>query len=101
MDGLDLLAVQGTLKSLLQHHSSKASILQHLDFFMAQFSYPYMTTGETIALTIQTFHTESLGGIKETLPVISYHYELAICSLGFYILGNPTHSVPGVEEIEY
>ena len=51
MDWLDLLAVQGTLKSLLQHHSSKASILQHLAFFMVQLSHPYMTTGKTIALT--------------------------------------------------
>ena len=55
MDWLDLLAVQGTLKSLLQHHSSKASILQHSAFFMAQLSYPYMTTGKTIALTRWTF----------------------------------------------
>ena len=55
MDWLDLLAVQGTLKSLLQHHSSKASILQHSAFFMVQFSHPYMTTGKTIALTIWTF----------------------------------------------
>ena len=55
MDWLDLLAVQGTLKSLLQHHSSKASILQHSAFFTVQFSHPYMTTGKTIALTRQTF----------------------------------------------
>ena len=51
---MDLLAVQGTLKSLLQHHSSKASILQHSAFFIVQVSHPYMTTGKTIALTIQT-----------------------------------------------
>ena len=51
MDWLDLLAVQGTLKSLLQHHSSKASILWHSAFFMVQLSHPYMTTGKTIALT--------------------------------------------------
>ena len=51
----DLLAVQGTLGSLLQHHNSKASILQCSAFFMVQFSHPYMTTGKTIALTIQTF----------------------------------------------
>ena len=50
-DCLDLLAVQGTLKSLLQHHSSKASILQHSAFFSVQLSHPYMTTGKTIALT--------------------------------------------------
>ena len=54
MDWLDLLAVQGTLKSLLQHHSSKASILQHSAFFMVQLSHPYMTTGKTIALARQT-----------------------------------------------
>ena len=55
MDWLDLLAVQRTLKSLLQHHSSKASILQHSAFFIVQLSHPYMTTGKTIALTRQTF----------------------------------------------
>src|SRR5574340_501556 len=51
MDWLDLLAVQGTLKSLLQHHSSKASILRHSAFFTVQLSHPYMTAGKTIALT--------------------------------------------------
>ena len=55
MDWLDLLAVQGTLKSLLQHHSSKASILQCSVFFIVQLSHPYMTTGKTIALTRRTF----------------------------------------------
>ena len=55
MDWLDLLAVQGTLKSLLQHHSSKASIPQHSPFFTVQLSHPYMTTGKTIALTRRTF----------------------------------------------
>ena len=55
MDWLDLLAVQGTLKSLLQHHSSKASILQCSAFFIIQLSHPYMTTGKTIALTRWTF----------------------------------------------
>ena len=55
MDWLDLLAVQGTIKSLLQHHSSKASILQFSAFFTVHFSHPYMTTGKTIALTRQTF----------------------------------------------
>ena len=54
-DWLDLLAVQGTPKSLLQHHSSKASILQHSAFFTVQLSHPYMTTGKTIALTRRTF----------------------------------------------
>ena len=55
MDSLDLLAVQGTLKSLLQHHSSKASILQRSACFTVQLSHPYMTTGKTIALTRRTF----------------------------------------------
>ena len=55
MDGLDLLAVQGTLKRLLQHHSSKASVLQCSVFFVVQLSHPYMVTGKTIALTRQTF----------------------------------------------
>ena len=55
VDWLDLLAVQGTLKSLLQHHSSKASIIQHSAFFIVQLSHPYMTTGKTIALMRQTF----------------------------------------------
>ena len=55
MDWLDLLAVQGTLKSLLQHHSSKASILQHSAFFIVPLSHPYMTTGKTIALNRRTF----------------------------------------------
>src|SRR5574340_399408 len=55
MDRLDLFAVQGTLKSLLQHHSSKASVLRCSAFFTVQFSHPYMTTGKTIALTRRTF----------------------------------------------
>ena len=55
MDWLDLLAVQGNLKSLLQHHSSKASILRHSSFFTVQLSHPYMTTGKSIALTRWTF----------------------------------------------
>ena len=55
MDWLDLLVVQGTLKSLLQHHNSKASILQYLAFFIVQLSHPYPTTGKTIALTRWTF----------------------------------------------
>ena len=55
MDWLDLLAVQGTVKSLLQHHSSKASVLRRSAFFTGQLSHPYMTTGKTIALTRRTF----------------------------------------------
>ena len=60
MDWLDLLAVQGTLKNLLQHHSSKASILLHSAFFTVQLSHPYMTTGKTIALTQWTFVDKGL-----------------------------------------
>ena len=63
MDWLDLLAVQGTLKSLLQHHSSKASILQPSAFFIVQLSHPYMTTGKTIALTRWT----SVGKVMSVL----------------------------------
>ena len=55
MDWFDLLAIQGALKSLLQHHGSKASILQHSGFFMTQLSHLYMTTGKTTALTLWTF----------------------------------------------
>ena len=60
MDWFDLLAVQGTLKSLLQYHSSKASILQRSAFFMVQLSHPYMTTGKTIALTRWTFVSKAM-----------------------------------------
>ena len=64
----DLLAVQGTLKSLLQHHSSKASILWCSAFFRVQLSHPYMTTGKTIALTIQTFVSKVVSLLFNTLP---------------------------------
>ena len=67
MDWLDLLAVQGTLKSLLQHQSSKASILQCSAFFMVQLSHPYLTTGKTIALTIQTFVSKIMSLLFNTL----------------------------------
>ena len=67
IDWLDLLAVQRTLKSFLQHHSSKASILQRSAFFMAQLSYPYMTTGKTIVLTRQTFVGKVMSLLFNTL----------------------------------
>ena len=67
MDWLDLLAVQGTLKSLLQHHSSKASVLGHSAFFMVQLSHPYMTTGKTKALTLWTFVSEVMSVLFNTL----------------------------------
>ena len=72
MDWLDLLAVQGTLKSLLQHHSSKASMLQRSAFFTVQLSHPYMTTGKTIALTRRTF----VG--KELLHELKSNYLLSV-----------------------
>ena len=68
MDWLDLLAVQGTLKSLLRHHSSKASILLHSGFFIVQLSHPYMTTGKTIALTRQTFVGKVMSLLFNSLP---------------------------------
>ena len=67
MDWLDLIAVQGTLKSILQHHSSKASILWHSAFFMVQLSHPYMTTGKTIALTRWTFVSKVMSLLFNTL----------------------------------
>ena len=70
MDWLGLLTVQGTLKSLLQHHSSKESIIQHSAFFKVQLSHPYMTTGKTIALTRQTF-------VGKVMSILS------ICCLGW------------------
>ena len=67
IDWFDLLAVQGTLKSLIQHHSLKASILQHSAFFMVQHSHPFMTTGKTIALTKQTFVSKAMSLLFNTL----------------------------------
>ena len=67
IDWLDLLAVQGTLKSLLQHHSSKASILRHSAFFIVQLSHPYLTTGKIIALTRQTFVSKVMSLLSNVL----------------------------------
>ena len=77
MDWLDLLAVQGTLKSHLQHHTSKASILRCSAFFIVQLSHPYMTTGKTIALTRQTF----VGKVMSTLLLISILFVILISTL--------------------
>ena len=68
MDWLDLLAVQGTLKNLFQHHSSKASVLQRSAFFVVQLSHPYMTTGKTIALTRWTFVGKVMSLLFNILP---------------------------------
>ena len=70
MDWLDLLAVQETLKSLLQHHSSKASILWRSAFFTVQFSHPYMTTGKTIALTRRTFVGKVISLLSNMLSML-------------------------------
>ena len=72
IDWFDLLAVQGTLKSLLQHHNLKASVLQHSAFFTVQLSHPYMTTGKTIALTIWTF-------VGKVLSLLFCGHILQIC----------------------
>ena len=72
MDWLDLLAVQGTLKSLLQHHSSKASVLLCSAFFLVQLSHPYMTTGKTIALTRQTFVSKTMSPLHSRTLLFYY-----------------------------
>ena len=68
LEWFDILAVQGTLKSLLQHHSSKASIFWHSSFFMVPISHPYMTTGKTIALTRETFVRKVMSLLFNMLP---------------------------------
>ena len=72
MDWLDLLAVQGTLKSLLQHHSSKASVLQHSAIFIVQLSHPSVTTGKTIALTRWTFVSKVMSFNMLSMCVIDF-----------------------------
>ena len=97
MDWLDLLAVQGTLKSLLQHHTSKASILQHSAFFTVQLSHPYITTGKTIALTRRTFVgkvTSRLLNMPSTATAKSLQSCPTLCDP---IDGSPPGSpVPGI-----
>ena len=74
MDWLDLLSVQGTLRSLLQHHSSKASILRCSAFFVVQLSHPYMTTGKTIALTRQTFVGKVMSLLLNMLSQVGHNF---------------------------
>ena len=82
MDWLDLLAVQGTLKSLLQHHSSKTSILQHSAFFTVRLSHPYMATGKTIALTrVHKIHVAKRPCISYQWPLYTSKYIPQITSL--------------------
>ena len=78
IDQLDLLAVQGTLRSLLQHHNSKASILRHSAFFMVQLSHPYMTAGKTIAFTIWTLESKVISLLLNMLSAfVRYVYFLS------------------------
>ena len=87
MAWLDLLAVQGTLKSLLQHHSSKASILQCSAFFTVQLSHPYMTIGKTIALTRQTFVGKLMSlffNMLSRLVIVVLHYLLEFAPTHVY-----------------
>ena len=79
MDWLDLLAVQGTLKSLLQHHSSKASILQRSAFFMVQLSHPYVTTEKTIALTRRTFADKVTSLLFNMLSRLVITFDYLVC----------------------
>ena len=97
IDWFDLLAVQGTLKSLLQHHSAKASILLSSAFFMVQLSHPYMTTGKTIALTIWTFvgkvmsllwQLHSAGAAERSYPTFK------VRSSGCGLLEQPWRDIP-------
>ena len=83
IDWLDLLAVQGTLKSLLQHHSSKASILLSSAFFTVQLSHPYMTTGKTIALTRWTFVGKVMSLLLNMLSPIGYIYKFKVLSITY------------------
>ena len=103
MDWLDLLAVQGTLKSLLQHHSSKASILCHSAFFTVQLSHPYMTTGKTIALTRRTFVVKVMSLLFNMLSrlviIIVYKSKLRKMIRFWVYFGNKVGSIR--EQIRY
>ena len=90
MDWLDLLAIQGTLKSLLQHHSSKASILRRSAYFTVQLSHPYMTTGKTIALTRQTFVGKVMSLLLNMLSRLVITF---LPTLQYSCLENPMNSM--------
>ena len=94
IDWFDLLAVQGTLKSLLQHHSSKASILQLSAFFIVQLSHSYMTTGKTIALTRQTFVGNIKSEVAQSCPTLCNPMD---CSL----LGSSVHGIFQARVLEW
>ena len=94
---MDLLAVQGTLKSLLQHHSSKTSILLHSAFFIVQLSHPYMTTGKTIALTRRTFVGKVMSFLFNMLSATAVKSLQSCLTLCNPIDGSPqSSSVPGI-----
>ena len=88
MDLLDLLEVQGTLRSLLQHHSSKVSTLRHSAFFIVQLSHPYMTTGKNIALTLWTFVSKVMSLLFNTMS------DLVFTKAGLWVTGaqSVTHA---------
>uniref|UniRef100_A0AC11EMN3 Uncharacterized protein n=1 Tax=Ovis aries TaxID=9940 RepID=A0AC11EMN3_SHEEP len=86
MDWLDLVAVQGALKSLLQHHSSKASNLRHSAFFTVQLSHPYMTTGKAIALTRQTFVSKVMSLLFKMLSRLMLSYFLFLSKISLKIM---------------
>ena len=96
MDGLDLLAVQGTLKSLLQHHSSKTSILQHSAFFMVHLSHPYLTTKKNIAWTIWTF----VGKVLSLLSSLVIAFLLGSKCLLISWLQSPSAVILGSKKIK-
>ena len=95
MDWLDLLAVQGTLKSLLQHHSSKASILQHTAFFTVQLSHPPMTTGKTIALTRRTLVGKVMSLLLNIplLYVFTFYHTFLSKNISQFICNNTVHLI--------
>ena len=97
MDWLDLLAVQGALKSLLQHHSSKASILRRSAFFTVQLSHPYMTTGKTIALTRWTF----VGKLMSLLFNMLSRLVVRVKILGYKFEGHTSHVNAGINWLHY
>ena len=97
MDWFDLLAVQGTLESLLQHHSSKASVLQCSTFFIVQLSYPYMTTGKTIALTIWTFVRKVIALLFNMLSRVGHSFSSKECLLISW-LQSPSAEIFGAQK---
>ena len=104
MDWLDLLAIQGTLKSLLQHHSSKATILWHSAFFIVQLSHPSMTTGKARALTIWTFVSQVMSLLYQQIAIIVIHCNKSYVNILVYkcnAISFLTESVSHVVTITY